>query len=154
MKTEVQMTGRTSMVKPKPFTIEKQSVMDAYLRVKANHGSSGVDKMSLEEFDKDYKNYLYKIWNRMSSGSYIPPVVKLVEIPKKGGGVRPLGIPTVADRIAQTVVAEQLQAQVEGVFHEDSYGYRPGKSAHQALGKARTRCWQYDWVWIWTYGIL
>jgi RNA-directed DNA polymerase len=134
------------MSKAKPFTIERQLVMDAYLRVKANGGSAGVDEMSLEEFDKDYKNYLYKIWNKMSSGSYMPPPVMLVEIPKKDGGVRPLGVPTVADRIAQTVVAGLLEKKLEGVFHEDSFGYRPGKSQIQALEKAKVRCWKYNWV--------
>jgi len=134
------------MSETKPFTIERQLVMDAYLRVKANKGSAGVDEMSIEEFDKNYKNNLYKIWNKMSSGSYMPPPVMLVEIPKKDGGIRPLGIPTVADRIAQTVVAGLLEKEVEPVFHEDSFGYRPGKSQIQALAKARTRCWKYDWV--------
>src|SRR5687767_10108906 len=134
------------MSKAKPFTIERQRVMDAYLRVRANKGRGGVDKISLEQFDKDYKNYLYKIWNQMSSGSYIPPPVLLVEIPKKDGSKRPLGIPTVADRIAQTVVAGLLEKEVEPIFHEDSYGYRPGKSAAQAIEKARTRCWKYEWV--------
>lgn len=130
----------------KPFTIQRQQVMEAYLKVKANKGGAGVDAMSMEEFDKDTKMYLYRIWNRMSSGSYIPPPVKLVEIDKKGGGKRPLGIPTIADRIAQTVVAQVLEEHLEPLFHEDSYGYRPGKSAGQALGRARERCWQYDWV--------
>lgn len=130
----------------KPFTIERQLVMDAYLRVKANKGSAGADEMSLEKFEENYKNHLYKIWNKMSSGSYMPPPVMLVEIPKKGGGKRPLGIPTVADRIAQTVVAELLEKELEPIFHENSYGYRPGKSQHQALAKARERCWRYAWV--------
>lgn len=130
----------------KPFTIEKQLVMDAYLRVKANKGVAGVDEMSLQKFDEDLRNHLYKIWNKMSSGSYIPPPVMLVEIPKKGGGKRPLGIPTVADRIAQAVVAGLFEKEVEPIFHEDSYGYRPGKSAAQAIEKARQRCWKYDWV--------
>jgi RNA-directed DNA polymerase len=120
--------------------------MDAYLRVKANKGSAGADEMSLEKFEENYKNHLYKIWNKMSSGSYMPPPVMLVEIPKKGGGKRPLGIPTVADRIAQTVVAELLEKELEPIFHENSYGYRPGKSQHQALAKARERCWRYAWV--------
>lgn len=134
------------MSETKPFQIERQLVMDAYLRIQANRGSGGVDGMSLESFDKDYKNHLYKIWNKMSSGSYMPPPVRLVEIPKKGGGIRPLGVPTVADRIAQTVVAGLLEKDVDPMFHENSYGYRPGKSAHQALAKARTRCWKYAWV--------
>jgi RNA-directed DNA polymerase len=134
------------MSETKPFTIERQLVMNAYLKVKANRGSAGVDEMSIAEFDKDCKNHLYKIWNKMSSGSYMPPPVMLVEIDKKDGGKRPLGIPTVADRIAQTVVAGLLEKEVEPVFHEDSYGYRPGKSAIQAIAKARTRCWKYNWV--------
>ncbi len=135
------------MSETKPFTIERQLVMEAYLRVKANKGVAGVDGMSLEEFDKDYKNHLYRIWNRMSSGSYIPPPVMLVEIPKKESGkVRILGIPTVSDRIAQTVVTGLLEKEVDPVFHEDSYGYRPRKSAHQALEKTRERCWKHAWV--------
>lgn len=134
------------MSEAKPFTIERQLVMDAYLKVKANRGSAGVDEMSLEEFDKNYKNYLYKIWNKMSSGSYMPPPVMLVEIPKKDGGIRPLGVPTVADRIAQTVVAGLLEMELEGVFHENSFGYRPGKSQIQALAKAKVNCWKYNWV--------
>lgn len=134
------------MSETKPFEIERQLVMDAWLKVKANAGSGGVDKMSIEEFEQDYKNHLYRLWNRMSSGSYMPPPVRLVEIAKKQGGIRPLGIPTVADRIAQSVVAGLLAKQVEPMFHEDSYGYRPGKSAHQAVEKARERCWKYGWV--------
>jgi RNA-directed DNA polymerase len=134
------------MSETKPFRIERRSVMEAYGRVFSNRGVGGVDGVSLAEFEKDWQNNLYRLWNRMSSGSYMPPPVKLVEIPKKGGGVRPLGIPTVADRVAQTVVADLLGKEVEPVFNEDSYGYRPGKSAIQALEKARTRCWKYDWV--------
>ncbi len=134
------------MNEAKPFTIQRQQVMEAYLKVKANKGGAGVDAMSMEEFDKDTRKHLYRIWNRMSSGSYIPPAVKLVEIEKKGGGKRPLGIPTIADRIAQTVVAKLLAEQLDAIFHADSYGYRPGKSAIQALGKARQRCWKWDWV--------
>jgi len=120
----------------KPFSISKQSVYDAYLKVLSNKGSGGVDGISLKEFDKDYKNHLYKLWNKMSSGSYIPPPVKLMEIPKKGGGLRPLGIPTIADRIGQTVVKELLEPVLEPLFHEDSYGYRKGKSALDAVAKA------------------
>jgi len=134
------------MSEAKPFRIPRQQVMEAYKRVKANRGTGGVDGISMLEFDKNLKARLYRIWNRMSSGSYMPPAVKLVEIPKKAGGKRPLGIPTIADRIAQTVVAELLAAQLEPIFHEDSYGYRPDKSAIQALGKARQRCWKWDWV--------
>ena len=130
----------------KPFSISKQWVYDAYLKVKSNKGSGGVDGISLKEFDKDYKNYLYKLWNKMSSGSYIPPPVKLMEIPKKGGGLRPLGIPTIADRIGQTVVKDLLEPVLEPLFHEDSYGYRIGKSAIDAVAKARERCWKHSWV--------
>ena len=126
----------------KPYEIPKRLVWDAYKRVKANHGAAGVDGESLAVFEKDLKNNLYKIWNRMSSGSYFPPPVRLVEIPKDDGGMRPLGIPTVADRVAQTVVKMVLEPRVEPVFHPDSYGYRPGKSAHDAVGMARQRCWR------------
>ena len=120
--------------------------MEAYGRVASNQGVGGVDGVSLAEFEKDWQNHLYRLWNRMSSGSYMPAPVRLVEIPKKSGGTRPLGIPTVADRIAQTVVANLLEKEVEPVFHEDSYGYRRGKSAIQALEKTRVRCWKHDWV--------
>jgi RNA-directed DNA polymerase len=131
----------------KPFHISKQLVWEAYKRVKANKGAAGVDKQSIEEFEKDLKNNLYKIWNRMSSGTYFPPPVRAVEIPKPhGGGTRILGVPTVADRIAQTVVALQLEPRTESIFHPDSYGYRPNKSAHDALGKCRERCWRKNWV--------
>lgn len=120
--------------------------MNAYLRVRANKGSGGVDEVSLQDFDLDKGRYLYKLWNQMSSGSYMPCAVKLVEIPKKDGGKRPLGIPVVADRIAQTVVKELLEKDIDKIFHADSYGYRPNKSAHQAVEQARQRCWRYDWV--------
>lgn len=128
------------------FAISKRLVWEAYERVKANKGAAGVDERSLEGFEADLRNNLYKIWNRMSSGSYFPPPVKAVEIPKAGGGVRVLGVPTVADRIAQTVVALTLEPRTEAIFHEDSYGYRPGRSAHQALAACRERCWRKDWV--------
>jgi group II intron reverse transcriptase/maturase len=106
-----------------------------------------VDGCSIEDFEKDLKNNLYRIWNRMSSGSYFPPPVKAVEIPKPhGGGIRTLGVPTVADRIAQTVVAVRLEAKVEPIFHSDSYGYRPGRSALDAVAACRQRCWKRDWV--------
>jgi RNA-directed DNA polymerase len=134
------------MPEAKPYRIPKQLVWDAYLRVKANRGAAGVDGESLAVFEKDLKGNLYKIWNRMSSGSYLPPPVRLVEIPKGNGGTRPLGIPTVADRVAQTVVKNVLDPLVEPVFHEDSYGYRPGRSALDAVGVARGRCWHADWV--------
>jgi RNA-directed DNA polymerase len=132
--------------KAKPFCISKRIVWEAYKRVKANKGAAGVDEISITEFEKDMKNNLYKLWNRMSSGSYFPPPVRSVEIPKSSGGQRVLGIPTVADRIAQTVVKMYLEPKLEPHFHRDSYGYRPGKSAVQAVGVARERCWRYDWV--------
>ncbi len=133
--------------KPRPFAISKQVVWEAYRRVKANKGSAGVDGESMAKFEEDLKGNLYKIWNRMSSGSYFPPPVRAVEIPKKSGiGVRVLGVPTVADRIAQTVAAMYLEPEVEPMFHPDSYGYRPGRSAHQALERCRERCWRKDWA--------
>jgi RNA-directed DNA polymerase len=131
----------------KSFEIPKRLVWEAYQRVKANQGAAGVDGQSIAEFETDLQNNLYKIWNRMSSGTYFPPPVKAVEIPKAhGGGTRMLGIPTVGDRIAQTVVALQLEPRTEAIFHPDSYGYRPRRSAHQALAVCRKRCWQKDWV--------
>lgn len=134
------------MEKAKPYSIPKIMVWNAYKKVKANRGAAGIDEVSIGEFDKDLKNNLYKLWNRIASGSYFPPPVKAVSIPKKTGGERVLGIPTIADRIAQTVVRDALEPLVESYFHADSYGYRPGKSAHQALGVTRERCWKYDWV--------
>ena len=134
------------MPEAKPFAISKQLVWDAYQRVRANRGAAGVDGESLAAFETDLKGNLYKIWNRMSSGSYCPPPVRRVEIPKESGGVRPLGIPTVGDRVAQTVVKMALEPMVEPVFHPDSYGYRPGKSALDAVSVARKRCWDADWV--------
>ena len=131
----------------KSFDISKREVWEAYERVKANKGAPGVDGCSIVEFEKDLKNNLYKIWNRMSSGSYFPPAVRAVEIPKShGGGTRILGVPTVADRIAQTVVARRLEAKVEPIFHPDSYGYRPGRSALHAVAACRERCWKTNWV--------
>ncbi len=134
------------MPQAKPFDISKQVVWQAYRRVKANRGAAGVDGQSLGAFEKDLKNNLYKVWNRMSSGSYFPPPVRLVEIEKGGGKKRPLGIPTVAERVAQTVVKIYLEPQVEPHFHPDSYGYRPGKSALDAVAIARQRCWWLHWV--------
>jgi RNA-directed DNA polymerase len=130
----------------KPFPITKRQVWEAYKSVKANQGGAGVDEQSLAEFAEDLENNLYKLWNRLASGSWMPPPVKRVEIPKADGGVRCLGVPTVADRIAQTVVKQALEPELERHFHPDSYGYRPEKSAHQAIGQARQRCWRYDWV--------
>lgn len=131
----------------KAFAISKPLVWAAYRKVKANKGAAGVDGQSLADFARDEKNNLYKIWNRMSSGTYFPPPVRAVEIPKAGqAGVRVLGVPTVADRIAQTVVAMTLEPLVEPVFHDDSYGYRPGRSALDAVGTCRARCWGQSWV--------
>ena len=134
------------MDKTKPFEISKQSVWEAYQHVRANKGAAGVDEQTLTEFEKALKGNLYKIWNRMSSGSYFPPPVRTVEIPKSDGGKRALGIPTVTDRVAQMVVKMYLEPLVEPHFHQDSYGYRPGRSAIQAVGVARQRCWRSDWV--------
>ena len=134
------------MTETKPFRISKHVVWEAYRRVKSNKGSAGVDKQSIAEFEVELKANLYRIWNRMSSGSYFPPPVRAVPIPKKSGGERLLGVPTVADRIAQTVVTLTLEPLLEPHFHEDSYGYRRGKSAHQALAVTRKRCWENDWV--------
>lgn len=131
----------------KPFDISKLEVWNAWLKVKGNKGAAGVDGQSLAAFEEDLQGNLYRIWNRMSSGSYFPPPVKAVEIPKAhGAGTRMLGVPTVADRIAQTVVAAHLEAKVEPIFHADSYGYRPKRSALDAVGICRQRCWKYDWV--------
>lgn len=134
------------MQNAKSHEISKFLIMDAFKRVKANHGSAGIDGVSIEQFEKNLKDNLYKIWNRMSSGSYFPPSVKLVEIPKPNGDKRPLGIPTVGDRIAQMAAVMMLEPQIEPCFHEDSYAYRPNRSAHDAIAKARERCWKYNWV--------
>ncbi len=131
----------------KSFCIAKRDVWEAYRQVKANRGTAGVDGQSLEDFDGNLSKNLYRIWNRMCSGSYFPPPVRRVDIPKgDSGGTRPLGIPTVSDRIAQMVVKRYLEPILESVFHRDSYGYRPGKSAHDALVVARRRCWDHNWV--------
>lgn len=130
----------------KPFVISKDLVVKAYKLVKANAGASGVDQQTLQDFDLNLENNLYKIWNRMSSGNYFPPAVRAVSIAKKTGGERILGIPTVSDRIAQTVVKLTFEPLVEPHFHSDSYGYRPLKSALDAVGITRQRCWKYDWV--------
>jgi RNA-directed DNA polymerase len=131
----------------KPFDISKWEVLEAYQKVKANGGAPGVDGVTLEEFEEDLKNNLYKIWNRMSSGSYFPPPVRAVEIPKAhGGGTRMLGVPTIADRVAQTVVAGRLEKKVEPIFHPDSYGYRPNRGPLDAVAACRQRCWKRDWV--------
>ena len=134
------------MKQAKPFSITKYQVWEAYKRVKVNKGGAGVDGQTIEEFEENLKDNLYKLWNRLASGSYMPPAVLRVEIPKGDGRMRPLGIPTVADRIAQMVVKEQLEPELEKQFHPDSYGYRPGKSALDAVGQARKRCWESNWV--------
>jgi RNA-directed DNA polymerase len=138
--------GEEPVAETKPFSISKKLVWEAYKRVKANRGAAGVDGQSLAAFEKDLQGNLYKIWNRMSSGSYVPPPVLLVEIPKGDGRMRPLGLPTVGDRVAQTVAKRVLEPMVEPKFHGDSYGYRPGKCALDAVGMARQRCWRMDWV--------
>jgi len=131
----------------KPFQISKQEVWDAWIKVKGNKGAPGVDGQSIAAFEEDLKGNLYKVWNRMSSGTYFPPPVMAVEIPKPhGGGTRVLGVPTVADRIAQTVAAARLEKAVEPLFHPDSYGYRPGRSALDAVAACRKRCWKFSWV--------
>jgi RNA-directed DNA polymerase len=131
----------------KPFDISKWEVLEAYRKVKANGGAPGVDGVTLEVFEEDLRNNLYKIWNRMSSGSYLPPPVRAVEIPKAhGGGTRMLGVPTIADRVAQTVVAGRLENKVEPIFHPDSYGYRPNRGPLDAVAACRQRCWKRDWV--------
>ena len=134
------------MSSAKPFVISKDRVLKAFELVKANAGSAGVDGQSLEEFGENLKANLYKIWNRMSSGSYFPPPVKAVEIPKVSGGTRVLGVPTVADRVAQMVVKLEFEPLVEPIFLPDSFGYRPGKSALDAIGVTRKRCWKFDWI--------
>jgi RNA-directed DNA polymerase len=136
-----------SELQDKPFKISKRLVWEAYERVKANKGAAGVDRQSIETFESDLRNNLYKIWNRMSSGSYFPPPVRAVEIAKPhGDGVRMLGIPAVADRVAQTVAALVLEPRTESIFHDDSYGYRPRRSALDAVAKCRQRCWNKDWI--------
>jgi len=130
----------------KPFQIPKRLVWQAWLNVKANAGSAGIDNQSIKSFEEKLGQNLYKLWNRMSSGTYFPPPVKGVAIPKKSGGQRMLGIPTVSDRIAQTVVKLYLEPEMERIYLSDSYGYRANKSAHDAISVTRQRCWQYDWV--------
>jgi len=130
----------------KSFDIPKRLVWNAFQRVKSNGGAAGVDKKTIEEFEGSLRGNLYKIWNRMSSGSYFPPPVKSVMIPKKDGGQRRLGVPTVADRVAQTVAKMVLEPMLEPIFDQDSFGYRPGRSALDAVALVRRRCWKYDWV--------
>jgi len=130
----------------KPYGIAKRTVWEAYQQVKANHGAAGIDDETIADFEQDLSKNLYKLWNRMSSGSYFPRPVKQVEIPKASGGTRKLGVPTVSDRVAQTVVKLLIEPVLDSIFHPDSYGYRPGRSAKQAVAIARERCWRYDWV--------
>jgi group II intron reverse transcriptase/maturase len=130
----------------KPFDIEKKRVYEAYKAVKSNGGAAGVDGQTIEQFEADLKNNLYKIWNRMSSETYFPPPVRAVPIPKKTGGQRILGVPTVADRVAQMVVKQDVEPDLDAVFLPDSYGYRPRKVALDAVGVTRERCWKYAWV--------
>jgi RNA-directed DNA polymerase len=130
----------------KPFDIPKALIWEAFKCVKANGGAAGVDRESIEQFESHLGDNLYKLWNRLCSGSYFPPPVKGVPIPKKSGGVRMLGVPTVADRVAQTAVKLLLEPQIDPMFHPNSYGYRPGRSAHDAIAMVRRRSWDYDWV--------
>lgn len=134
------------MSNAKPFSISKREVFDAWREVKANRGAPGIDGQTISEFEENLSNNLFKLWNRMASGSYFPPPVKEVEIPKPGGGIRKLGVPTVSDRIAQTVIRRQFEPALDEQFHPDSYAYRAGKSALSAIDTVRRRCWQYDWV--------
>jgi group II intron reverse transcriptase/maturase len=139
---------REPKLKGKSYVIPKRLLWEAWLKVKENGGAAGVDGVTIEQFEEDLSGNLFKLWNRMSSGSYFPGPVRAVEIPKKGqkGGVRVLGIPNVADRIAQTAAAMALEPGVEPIFHEDSYGYRPGRAALDAVATCRERCWKHDWV--------
>ena len=130
----------------KQFDISKQVIWLAYKKVKANRGSAGIDEVDFEAYEINLKDNLYKLWNRMSSGTYFPKPVKAVEIPKKAGGTRSLGIPTIDDRVAQMTAKLYIEPRIDPCFHQDSYGYRPGKSATDAVGKARERCWKYDFV--------
>ncbi|MFA5363317.1 MAG: group II intron reverse transcriptase/maturase [Candidatus Omnitrophota bacterium] len=134
------------MNKTKSYSIAREVVWEGYKRVKANKGAAGVDEQSITKYEEKLENNLYKLWNRMSSGSYMPAPVRVVKIPKADGKERALGIPTVEDRIAQMVVKIILEPKLEPIFHEDSYGYRPGKSAKEAIGVARKRCWRNNWV--------
>jgi RNA-directed DNA polymerase len=130
----------------KPFAIPKELVWQAWKQVKANGGAAGADGVTIEAFEKDLKDNLYKVWNRMSSGTYFPPPVRAVEIPKASGGTRMLGVPSVGDRVAQTVAATALEPRTEAIFHDDSYGYRPRKGALDAVAACRQRCWARSWV--------
>jgi RNA-directed DNA polymerase len=138
--------GRSSKDEAKPYCISRWEVLEAYKKVKSNKGAAGIDEQTIEDFERHLKKNLYRVWNRMSSGSYFPPPVRTVKIPKANGGERSLGIPTVSDRIAQMVVKNRLEPLVDPLFQPDSYGYRPKKSALDAVGRARQMCWAYDWV--------
>jgi RNA-directed DNA polymerase len=149
--TDVNPAGEEPRMGPKPkvksFEIPKRLVYGAWEKVRANNGAPGVDAVSIAEFGAQERNSLYRLWNRMSSGSYFPGPVRAVEIPKDhGAGVRTLGVPNTADRVAQTAAAMLLEEKLEPIFHPDSYGYRPGRSAHDALAVTRKRCWKQDWV--------
>ncbi len=130
----------------KSVPISRQMVWEAYKKVRSNHGSGGIDQIEMEEYDANRSKHLYKLWNRMASGSYFPPPVKEVGIPKKDGKIRKLGIPTISDRVGQMVIKDYLEARFEKLFTANSYGYRPGRNAHQALAMARQNCRTYDWV--------
>ena len=136
----------SNVTSTKPYSVAKRTVWEAYERVKANHGAAGIDDETIAMFEQNLSKNLYKLWNRMSSGSYFPPPVKQVEIPKASGGMRKLGIPTVSDRVAQTAAKLIIEPTLDPMFHPDSYGYRPGKSAKQAVAITRERCWKHDWV--------
>src|ERR1035438_1076101 len=146
LKQPLKKNGMITNEITKSLPVNKRMVWEAYKLVKSNRGSAGVDGETIEKFDENLSKNLYKIWNRMSSGSYFPPSVRTVFIPKKQGGTRPLGIPTVSDRIAQTVVKQYLEKSVDAKFHGSSFGYRPGKSAHDAVKQCEQNCWKYDWV--------
>jgi group II intron reverse transcriptase/maturase len=139
-------TGRPEL-KVKSFDISKRLIFEAWEKVRDNAGAPGVDAVSVSQFQERERDSLYKLWNRMSAGSYFPGPVRAVEIPKDhGAGVRVLGVPNTVDRVAQTAAAMLLEVKLEPIFHRDSYGYRPGRSAHDALAVARRRCWRQDWV--------
>jgi RNA-directed DNA polymerase len=146
MSRTVTTTSRTTTANMTAYSVDKKLVYKAYKAVQSNGGAAGVDGQTIEQFEADLKSNLYKIWNRMSSGTYFPPPVRAVSIPKKSGGQRILGVPTVADRVAQMVVKQVIEPILDPVFLADSYGYRPRKSALDAVGVTRERCWKYDWV--------
>jgi RNA-directed DNA polymerase len=146
LSTQLDSRMTTTDMTDKPFGIDQRQVYEAYKAVKSSKGGAGADGQTIEDFEADLEGNLYKIWNRMSSGSYFPPPVLAVAIPKKGGGERILGVPPVSDRIAQMVVKQLIEPGLDAIFLDDSYGYRPGKSALDAIGVTRKRCWKYDWV--------